>query len=208
MMDQIIYSGKLFQVVKRTEKKFINLFDKEVEKNFQCELVRRPPGVRALITRDNKVLLNLEYRYELEDWDYRLPGGKVFDCAEDYVIALKENKLRAATEKQLKVEVLEEADIQVSNYDLMEVSHCGFTVQWDLYYFLVDSFKILPSFFDKKLEKNEYEYIKHCWVDYAEAYKLCLAGKISEKSSAFVLLKYLLKNYSKELLAIHDEIQG
>ena len=58
---------------------------KQVKRN----MVRRPPGIRALIVNENEqILLSKEFRYELNDWDFRLPGGKVFDSLEDYKVSL------------------------------------------------------------------------------------------------------------------------
>ncbi len=55
-------------------------------------MVRRPPGIRALIVNnDNQILLSKEFRYELNDWDYRLSGGKVFESLNDYKVALENN---------------------------------------------------------------------------------------------------------------------
>lgn len=202
-MEQVVYSGKLFQVIKRTEKRHFEVLGQRVEKDIQYELVRRPPGVRALLVRNDKILLNREFRYELDRWDYRLPGGKVFDTTKEYVDALKAGNIYVAIENQLKKEVLEEADIRIIDFGLIDISHCGFTVEWDLYYFIVDIFEVLPSFYEKHIKKNEYEYIEHCWMDCPSVYRLCLDGEISEKSSAFVLLKYLLKKYPNKLLDIN-----
>ena len=200
MMEQVVYSGKLFQVIKRTEKRHFEVLGQRVEKDIQYELVRRPPGVRALLVQNDKILLNREFRYELDRWDYRLPGGKVFDTTKEYVDALKAGNIYVAIENQLKKEVLEEADIRIIDFGLIDISHCGFTVEWDLYYFIVDIFEVLPSFYEKHIKKNEYEYIEHCWMDCPSVYRLCLDGEISEKSSAFVLLKYLLNKYPNKLL--------
>ena len=84
MSDEIVYRGKLFQVINRTKENTFLVDGKEITKNLTFELVRRPPGVRALIVQGDKLMLNREYRYELDDWDYRLPGGKVFDKLEQF----------------------------------------------------------------------------------------------------------------------------
>lgn len=169
-MEEVVYLGKLFQVVKRTGKKFFEVLGQRVEKDIQYELVRRPPGVRALLVQNDKILLNREYRYELDRWDYRLPGGKVFDTTKEYADALKAGNISVAIENQLKKEVFEEADIRIIDFDLIDISHCGFTVEWDLYYFIVDIFEVLPSFYNKHIEKNEYEYIEHYWMDCPRVY--------------------------------------
>lgn len=70
--EEIRYKGKLFEVVSEPV---------EIEgKTFEFEKVRRSPGVR-LIMKDGQgnILLTREFRRELSKFDYRLPGGKVFD---------------------------------------------------------------------------------------------------------------------------------
>src|SRR5437763_708903 len=70
--EEIRYRGKLFEVISEPV---------EIDgKAFEFEKVRRSPGVR-LIIRDGQgnILLTREFRRELSKFDYRLPGGKVFD---------------------------------------------------------------------------------------------------------------------------------
>lgn len=73
--EQIDYSGSIFEIV-RQEQPDGRFF----------EIARRAPGVRLIITdkEQEKLLLTREFRQELQDWDYRLPGGKVFDTLEEY----------------------------------------------------------------------------------------------------------------------------
>src|SRR3989338_6098287 len=75
--EEIRYKGKLFEVVSEPV---------EIEgKMVQFEKVRRSPGVR-LIMQDGQgnILLTREYRRELGKFDYRLPGGKVFDSLDEW----------------------------------------------------------------------------------------------------------------------------
>lgn len=192
-MDDIKYKGKLFDIVERKIAQTITTNKTEIEKEIQYELVRRGPGVRGIILKDEKILLNREYRYELGRWDYRLPGGKVFDSIVDYEIAKDTPLINRYIENGLVNELKEEADIQIIDWELLEVLHCGFTVEWDLYYFLISQFELLPSFYNKEIQKSEYEYITHCWVDSYEALSLCLNGEVSEARSAYALIKYLMK---------------
>jgi 8-oxo-dGTP pyrophosphatase MutT (NUDIX family) len=48
------------------------------------EIARRSPGVRLIICDKDKILLSKEFRKELKGYDYRLPGGKVFDTLKEY----------------------------------------------------------------------------------------------------------------------------
>lgn len=192
MHDTITYNGKLFQIIHRKQTKEILFNDFRKEVTLEYELVKRPPGVRAIIDKNNQILLNKEFRYELNAWDYRLPGGKVFDSLEEQNNKLISNSIMQCVESKLKEELYEEADILAKNCTLLEISHCGFTVEWDLFYYIVDDFDETPAFFENNIQKNSFEYIQHCWVDYHTAYKYCIEKKVSEERSSNVLLRYLL----------------
>ena len=112
MTDNILYRGKLFQVISRSRRAKLTVDGREITKELTVELVRRPPGVRAIIRDGQKLLLNREFRYELNDWDYRLPGGKVFDRLEDFEKAIEENTIDENAYRKLAEEVREEADIE------------------------------------------------------------------------------------------------
>lgn len=195
MSDIIKYEGSLFQVVNRNKKVTVIYKENKYETNLNYEFVKRPPGVRAIIIKDNLVLLNKEYRYEMQGWDYRLPGGKIFDSQEEFKSANSKEMITKFADKRLIDELREEADIKATNYKLIEISSCGFTVDWDLYYYLVDGFEELPSFYIDDIKKNDFEYIQHCWVDFKTAIDYCLNKDISEERSSNVLLRYLLSKF-------------
>lgn len=191
-MDKVKFKGQLFDVVEREIVQTVAINDSEFKKNISYELVRRGPGVRAIVIKDEKILLNREYRYELGRWDYRLPGGKVFDSYTDYEDAMKNQSVHQIIQNRLADELVEEADIQIVKSELLEVLHCGFTVEWDLHYFLISEYEPLPSFYNDEIQKSEYEYIVHCWVDCSKVLSMCLKGEILEARSAYVLIKYLM----------------
>lgn len=123
---------------------------KQVKRN----MVRRPPGIRALIVNENEqILLSKEFRYELNDWDFRLPGGKVFDSLEDYKVSLKEDTIMENVLKTVPKEVMEEVGLIISDPKLIKVSHDGAGVIWDLYYFEIKDYKISND--GPQLEENE-----------------------------------------------------
>ena len=190
MKDCIVYNGKLFQVLNRTKEATLTVAGNTISKRVQYELVRRPPGVRAIVVKKDKLLLTYEYRYELNEWDYRLPGGKVCDTTDEYVWSLTQGTIDEDVTKKLKQELLEEAGVNVLQYRPLNILHCGMTVEWDLYYFLVDDFTILPH---TSVQKSEYEFIENRWVDFSEALTLCLEGKVSEARSAFEIIRFILK---------------
>ncbi len=191
MKEKIMYQGDLFQIIKR-DKKYLIDNDVRCRVDLQYELVKRPPGVRAIICKDNLVLLNKEFRYELNDWDYRLPGGKVFDTYVEYDMACKNGLLQKLIIDKLKSEIIEEADIMINSYDLFYLSHNGLTVEWDLYYYIVKDFSVNCNFYEENIQKSEFEFIEHCWLEYDQIEKLILEGKMSEDRSVGVLLRYLL----------------
>lgn len=81
-----LYNNGIFEFLNIEEEFTI---DNDI-KTIKRKLVRRPPGVRAIIINENnQILLSKEFRYELNTFDYRLPGGKVFDSIKkQYLIIL------------------------------------------------------------------------------------------------------------------------
>lgn len=192
-MEEIKYEGKLFQIVDRSKTAQIRMDGTTIEKEIVWELASRPPGVRALIMRENSILLNREYRYELDAWDYRLPGGKVFDTLKEYKQCADSSELEEKIYRQLRTELREEADIDVHDAAFLRVDSLGFRIQWDLYYFLVRDFEILPSFYSQDYRKSKYEFIEHRWVSPEESIQICLNGQMRESRSAYTLMWFLLQ---------------
>ena len=81
--DEVVtYRGKMIEIV--TQQMRIGSTETVYER------ARRSPGTRLLITSpDHNILLTREYRGEVGRWDYRLPGGKVFDSLEEYSEAVR-----------------------------------------------------------------------------------------------------------------------
>ncbi len=178
--EKIVYEGKIFEVVKQPMK--------ADEKIIEFETARRSPGVRLIITKENKILLTKEFRTELNDYDYRLPGGKVFDQLTEYRAALQQNKpLLEHAQKAAIKECLEETGLVVQNIKHFHTSHAGATVVWDLFYFVIDDF--VENKTGQVLEHGEVIYPE--WKTIAEVKALCLVNKISEDRSVGVLFKFL-----------------
>lgn len=178
MSEEIKYKGRIFEVVQKRV-----VIDGE-EKVF--ELARRSPGVRLIIvTPDNQLLLTKEHRKELNAWDYRLPGGKVFDTLDEY--GQFAGDVLSKAEEAARKEAEEEVGIKVEEVKFFNKSVAGATVEWDLYYFIVSKYGEVKQ----KLEAGEnIEIVK---VDFEEAKQMCLDGRISEDRSVGVLLRFLLK---------------
>jgi len=179
--EKIVYKSKLFEIIRQPMK----IGDKIVE----FEITRRPPGVRLLIVKDKKILLTREFRTELKAYDYRLPGGKVFESIDEYHSALEKHKniLKHAIEA-VRRESIEETGLNPLKIKHIYTSKAGLTVIWDLFYFLISDFEV------QKQKLGLGEIIKPEWYSFKDVKKLCLNDKIKEDRTVAVLLRLLLKN--------------
>ena len=148
-------------------------------------------GHRVLIVdeKQKKILLSKEQRPELQDWDYRLPGGKVFDKLDQY-LQHKDNEesFMKCVEDAIDKETKEEAGIIVKSKKFLHKSVAGASVIWDLYYYLIDDFSIAEH--GQDTEKGEIIYPE--WKSFDEVKEMCLNGKINEDRSVAVILRYIL----------------
>ena len=190
--EKAIFNNGFFEFLEVEEEFIINQEKKQVKRN----MVRRPPGIRALIVNEkDQILLSKEFRYELKEWDYRLPGGKVFDSLEDYKLAIKHNNIMENVLKTVPKEVMEEVGLIVSNPELIKVSHDGAGVVWDLYYFLVKDYKI--SHEGPQLEENEIVN-GYSWFTFDEIINMCRENLIHEDRTVGVLLTYILNKKNEK----------
>lgn len=177
-MEHITHQGKIIEVVQS-----------EVEqdgKKKTFEFARRSPGARLIIPKQDAILLTREYRHELSGYDYRLPGGKVFDSLEEYTVALQNNvSMEQAAQNAAIKEAREEVGIHVQDISFFHKSVCGATVVWDLYYFVVHSFN------EGVQELEDGEDITFEFVHKEKVQKMCLEGLVSEERSALMLLRFL-----------------
>jgi len=177
-MEKITHQGKIIEVVQ-----------KEVEHNGKTqifEFARRSPGTRLIIPKGDKILLSKEWRHEIGGYDYRLPGGKVYDTLKEYNKALEKNIDISESAKNAAIkEAREEVGIEVKDISFFHKSVCGATVVWDLFYFIVNDFKEVSQ------ELGDGEDITIELVDRNKVKEMCLNGAISEERSAFVLMQYL-----------------
>jgi len=184
--EKIIFQGKIVEIVEQPMR--------AGDKNFTMEFARRSPGVRLIVpTTDGNVLLTKEYRPELKAYDFRLAGGKVIDTLIEYNSFLKtggdiKEKAREAAEREAQ----EEIGIVVKEAELFAVSRCGLTVEWDLFYFVVNAYE------QGTQNLEEGEDITVVPTPIAEAQAMCLDGRISEERSALILLRYLNKKKDAE----------
>lgn len=179
-MADIVFRGKIFEVEQYVQPDG-RVFERAV----------RAPGVRLIIAdKDNgQVLLTREFRSELNAWDYRLPGGKVFDRLEEYdKFRESGGDILEAAESKAKGEGAEEAGINVVSVELVKISKLGATVEWDLYCFEVTDWNDHPD--GQQLEAGE-EIEAPKRFSYKEAEKLILEGHMQEERVALILLQWL-----------------
>lgn len=177
--ERIVYESRLFEVVKQP----MRIGEKVVE----FEAARRPPGVRIIVSDGRRILLTREFRHELRQYDYRLPGGKVFDTVAEFR-ADTQGTLAAAAEAVVR-ECLEETGIRPLSPRHIHTSVAGGTVIWDLLYFFADAFED-----SGQTDDREGEIAGHAWVAVEDVRQMCLDGRISEDRSVAVLLRHILKN--------------
>lgn len=177
--DTAVFSGKIGEVIHAQQK------DGRV-----FERYRRPPGTRLIIVSpDKKILVTKEHRSETSGIDLRLPGGKVCDSLVDYHALMASGKdiAEAAKEAAIK-EALEETGLIIDNPQLITKANAGATVEWDLYYFLVDSYTQSPG--GQELEDGED--IEVTWMAADELRQAIENNEMQEWRSVGVLLAKVL----------------
>ncbi len=177
--EQIIARGKIFELVQLPQ-----------EDGRIFEVARRAPGVRLIIADKNAgtILLSRELRRELNAWDYRLPGGKVFDTLEEFEAhRVSGGDMMQAALSKAKEEALEEVGIEVMDLSLVKKSILGTTVEWDLFVFEATAWQ-----FHERMQSGEGEQIEaDTWVSYADAERMIMQGEMQEERVALVLLRWL-----------------
>lgn len=180
---------RLFQIVDHDV-----IFSDGTIKTFQY--VERSPGARTLITDGQSLLLIKEWRQEEGCWDYRLPGGKLFETSKEYK-SYKESPgadVKTIALAAARKEVYEECglDLKGSRLTMDHLSRCGGVIEWDLYYFTA-RVKEKPKFCEKNIT-SEQEHICPEWLPFNQVRQLCLDGVIHEDRTVGFLLKFIIKN--------------
>jgi ADP-ribose pyrophosphatase len=135
-----------------------------------------------------EILLTREFRSELNDWDYRLPGGKVFDTLEEFDTFRNSGGdiADAATNKAI-AEGREEAGTDITAATLYKKSTLGATVEWDLFVFEVTEWQKADG---QQLEAGE-QIETDNWFGYDEARQMIMQGHMQEERVALILLQWL-----------------
>ena len=178
--EEIFAKGKMFELVHETQP------DGRV-----FEVARRAPGVRVIVhdKQAQKILLTKEFRKELQAWDYRLPGGKVFDSLDEYeAFRISGEDILTAASKKVVQEMREEAGLQVAASQFFKKSTLGATVEWDLYVFETESWSKHKD--GQQLEAGEQVEADN-WFDFEEVTEMIVKGKMQEERIALVLLQWI-----------------
>jgi ADP-ribose pyrophosphatase len=177
--ETIVFSGKIGEVV-HTEQSDGRVFER----------YRRPPGTRLIIVSpDKKILITREHRLESGNIDLRLPGGKLRDSLVEYHELLHGGQdLTAVAQVAATKEALEETGLIVKNSQLITKANNGATVEWDLYYFLVNDYEVSPA--GQQLEPGEN--IEITWMTPQAIRQAIGQGEMQEWRSAGVLLGIVL----------------
>ena len=152
------------------------------------EKYARSPGTRLIAVKDNKIYLQKEARLEsLEQFDWRLPGGKVIDTFTEYKQYLGKSVPTGIILKAAIKELQEEAHL-TGDPELFSRKVCGTTVEWDLYYVVVKNVVLFQL--DHAHAEGE-EVAESGWFTFDEVRKMCEQGTIGEARSAAVLIEFI-----------------
>lgn len=186
MKEVIFATGKMFELVHVPQP------DGRV-----FELARRAPGVRLIIAdiANKKVLLTKEFRRELNGYDFRLPGGKVFDTLKEYeAFRQSGDDLLPVAMAKAQAEAAEEAGIVVGEVRLVKKSTLGATVEWDLFVFEATDWREHQN--GQSLEDGE-QIEDVSWYDFKAVEQMILTGHMQEERIALILLQWLEKQGPK-----------
>ncbi len=177
---ETVFKGRIFEIEQTTQPDG-RVFEKAV----------RAPGVRLIIAdkENKKLLLTKEFRAELDAWDYRLPGGKVFDTLQEYdEFRAGAGDIEQTAARKAKAEGREEAGLDITDVKLFKKSTLGATVGWDLYVFDVISWQ--QSEYGQALEAGE-QIETDNWFTHDEVRLMILGGQMQEERVALILLQWL-----------------
>lgn len=185
------YSGKMIRIATQRMG-----FPDTTEKTF--EFAERAPGVRILVTDGERILLTKEWRGETQNWDHRLPGGKVFDSLKEYLSGKEQGDSYMQDQALLAAqkELSEETSIRlpIESFKHLGKSVAGATVVWDLHYYMANVPK--QEGLLSEITTEEGEQTKPQWFTYEQVQALCLDGSVQEDRSVAALLRYLLSQKS------------
>jgi hypothetical protein len=182
--EEIVFQGKMVEVVHQPMK------HKGVVQMY--EWAQRAPGVRMIIPNyeAKELVLTREYRTELDAFDIRLPGGKVFNSLKEWNVHKESGEdIKPIALEKVKEEGLEEAGIVIDEATLLAVSKNGAMMHWDLLYFVADKWHEHKDGAQHQEFEQGVTSVKR--YKFAEVEKLLRDGSISEDRSVAALLRWL-----------------
>ena len=126
---------------------------------------------------------------ELGGWDYRIPGGRVFNKLKKYLHFVDSDDMNKKIEEAVKNEAREEIGVIVNEMKHYHTSNAGSSIVWDLYYYIIEKFTYSKG--GQDLENTEI--IEPVWLTFDEILNLFTQGMIKEDRSAAVLIRYILQ---------------
>ena len=182
--EEIVFQGRMVEVVRQPMKHqgVVQVY----------ESARRTPGIRIIIPdrKTKEVILTREFRAELDDYDVRVPGGKVFNSLKEFNVHTKSGRdIQPIALDKVKEEALEEVGIVIEEASFFKLSKNGSIMEWDLLYFVAEKWHEHTDGAQHK--EFEQGVISAHRYSYAQAEKLITDGTISEDRSAIVLLRWL-----------------
>lgn len=137
------------------------------------EYVWRIDGTRSIVVnKSNEILLTHEYRHELQNFDWRLPGGKL-----DYV----DEPVIEAASRELK----EETGITAKDWRYLWATAPDATVRFKRHFLVASDISIGDQ------DLGEGENISLSWFSLNVVKEMALTGKIREEISALSVLRYI-----------------
>jgi ADP-ribose pyrophosphatase len=137
------------------------------------EYIWRIDGTRTIVVNNsNEILLTKEYRHELQDFDWRLPGGKL-DYSDEPIIE--------AASRELK----EETGVTAKNWRYLWATAPDATVRFKRHFLVALDISLGVQ------NLGEGENISLSWFSPAVVEEMALTGKIREEISALSVLRYI-----------------
>jgi len=134
------------------------------------EYLWRTDGARIIaFDEQGQVLLTREYRHELKEWDWRVPGGKV-DPGETP---------KEAAHREFR----EETGFKAANLHFLWGTTPDSTVRYRRYFFLAKDLSEVGA------SRDDGEQMSVHWVPLDRAAEMALEGEIKEEISALALLR-------------------